>query len=263
MNNILGKVTVSPSGIGIPDLLVVVYDVDPNAKPEEIIQGLPDALPSRDGRARRRAAAATLPVQPGNQLGFLGDRIGSVLTGRDGAFNLSYDDSEYRVRNPEEKRPDLFLMLFVPERAGRTVKELLPFYSPEIRQNAGKTETFFIQVSEAQLAEKEFALPQPQTTSTDAKIATYRRQVEAEARFNEAVTAVQKEKIATRQEDLASRKTDFLKVLVSEVSVSDDFTTFVAEGETVDEKKNTHLVKETDKVNATIAGQVEQKTILE
>jgi hypothetical protein len=41
----------------------------------------------------------------------LGDRIGSVITGQDGSWSLNYDDSEFLILTPTEKRPDLQLMV--------------------------------------------------------------------------------------------------------------------------------------------------------
>lgn len=59
MNKISGRVVLRESGVGIPDVLVVIYDLDPKTKPEEDIE------PPSDG-----------------------DRLGSVLTGTDGSFEL-------------------------------------------------------------------------------------------------------------------------------------------------------------------------------
>src|SRR5262245_18640532 len=56
-NKISGRVVLKESGAGIPDLLVVIHDVDPGTRPEELIDAPED-----------------------------GDRIGSVLTAADGRF---------------------------------------------------------------------------------------------------------------------------------------------------------------------------------
>jgi hypothetical protein len=253
MNTITGKVNAVPSNLGIPNLIVVVYDVDPDGKPEEIIRDLPAfAGPQRRGA---RAAVAT----PRNELGILGDRIGSVLTGPDGSFSLSYEDSEYQIRNPTEKRPDLFLMVFVPEQSGKSIRDLLLFFSPEIRQNAGRNEAYFIAIEEARLKEKGVPLPEPRETNTGLRIAAYQRRIEATARFDDAVVAVQRQKIAARQEGLKALKTDFQKILVAATPPAENFTTFVADGERVADKLPGHVAKETGRVNNTLARHAERR----
>src|SRR5262245_13817132 len=93
MNTIRGKVVVKESGDGVPDLVVVAYDVDPASDPDE------DA-----------AALAS-------SSGLVGDRIGSVLTDEDGAFELDYGDDAFRVGDADERRPDILLTVLAPEDA--------------------------------------------------------------------------------------------------------------------------------------------------
>lgn len=140
MNTITGKIALLNTGAGIANLLVVVYDVDPETKPEEVIA----ELASTSAKAKTR-------TKSGNDLGFVGDRIGSVLTGQDGSFTLSYEDEAFQIHDSREVRPDLFLMVFAPEQTNKSLTESLLFYSPEIRYNAGRTETYYIQITGEQL----------------------------------------------------------------------------------------------------------------
>ena len=96
-NIISGKVVLLDSAIGIPDLLVVIYDLDPGTKPEEVILG---------------GAAIDGGLDPNT----LGDRLGSVLTNADGTFVLGYEDADFRIRNASEKRPDLLIHVLAPEK---------------------------------------------------------------------------------------------------------------------------------------------------
>jgi hypothetical protein len=84
MNRISGRVILKESGAAIPDVLVVIYDLDPRTRPEELIE-----------------AAASRSVPPESLSG--GDRLGSVLTAKDGNFELVYEDSEFQIRNPNER----------------------------------------------------------------------------------------------------------------------------------------------------------------
>src|SRR5688500_5134951 len=110
MNKISGRVVLRESGAGIPDVLVVVYDVDPATKPEEAI-----------------ARNATSELPPESLSG--GDRLGSVLTAKDGSFELSYEDAEFQIRNANERRPDLVLQVLGPEEPGAGVEASVLFVS--------------------------------------------------------------------------------------------------------------------------------------
>jgi hypothetical protein len=130
MNYISGRVVLKETGIGIPDLLVVIHDIDPDTKPEESIPA-----PAAGGIAR----SATAPPN-------LGDRLGSRLTGAHGVFEFSYEDSEFQIRNPDEKRPDLLLLVQAPEEPGVNEATRTLYVSPEICQNAGRTEQRLIRI---------------------------------------------------------------------------------------------------------------------
>ena len=83
-NVVSGKVTLKETGIGIPDLLVVIYDLDPGTKPDEFIRGLFNPVPEGSAVPAEANVIISGGKAPTNSLGFLGDRIGSVLTGQDG-----------------------------------------------------------------------------------------------------------------------------------------------------------------------------------
>jgi|GEM_PF-2979475 len=82
MNTVQGKIVVKETGAGCANLLVVIYDLDPNTRPEELIEAI--------SGGSRIAVRSAVSVDSGskNTLGGLGDRIGSLpgrarhLTGR-------------------------------------------------------------------------------------------------------------------------------------------------------------------------------------
>ena len=115
MSNVIsGRVGLKESGVGIPDLLVVVY-------------------------------GSALPQDP-----LAGDRLGSVLTKADGGFELVYDDSEFQIRNPKELRPDLVIKVLAADGPG-VVPETNPLYISTVVANAGKTEQRLILLTSEQL----------------------------------------------------------------------------------------------------------------
>ena len=116
------------------NLVAVLYDID-----------LKDEL--RDGAEEKLAEALRdFPGPVSDSLGMIGDRLGSVRLANDGSFEIVYDDVDFRVRNPGEKRPDLFLILQAPERDGAVMKELIIFRTEELRRNAARVEEYFIQI---------------------------------------------------------------------------------------------------------------------
>ncbi len=114
----------------------------------------------RDGDSR---AASSTPIP--TQLATLGDRLGNVLTGPDGSFQLDYDDADYRVRNPDEQRPDLMLLVTTPEDAGAEATPDPVLAATPIRQGAGRIEQYLVRLTGEQLTAAGIPLP---TTSTEA-----------------------------------------------------------------------------------------------
>jgi hypothetical protein len=131
-----------PQGHGFTgNLVAVLYDVD-----------LKDELRGGEGAEEKLAEALReFPGPVSDSLGLVGDRLGSVRLASDGSFEISYEDVDFRIRNPGEKRPDLFLLLQAPERNGAVMKELIIFRTQELRRNAARLEEYFIQIPEEAL----------------------------------------------------------------------------------------------------------------
>lgn len=135
-NNIKGKVLLKETGAGLPDLLVVIYDLDPGVRGEETF--------SEEG------------LRSGTNLG---DRIGSVLTSNDGSWEIDYEDPEFRILNPQEKRPDLQLMVLAPEDADSEAPPIVLFKSRLLRVNSGRQEAYLIRIASQQLIDAKIILP--------------------------------------------------------------------------------------------------------
>ena len=142
-NIISGRVVLKESGIGIPDLLVVIYDVDPGTQPEEA-----GAAPESHEEGERQE----LPPKDG-----LGDRIDSRLTDRDGAFHFSFEAEEFRTRDGTERRPDLQLAVIAPEEPAAAPQML--YASADIRQDAGRSEEYLIRLSSDALTRAGVRIP--------------------------------------------------------------------------------------------------------
>ena len=90
VNTISGRVVVKGTVLGIPNLLVVLHDLDPGTAPEEA-QPMSGAGPI--------GTIAPPPTPTG-----LGDRLGSRLTDAAGGFVFTLEDEEFRIRNEKEQR---------------------------------------------------------------------------------------------------------------------------------------------------------------
>jgi hypothetical protein len=139
MNTISGRVILKESGVGIPDLLVVLYS--PTA-------------PTRTNPSAPPSEATTAP-----------DFRVSVLTDRNGAFAVSVQDADFKAINPQDKRPDLHLNVLAPEEPGIMLQELILFSALVQRQNAGRTEQYMIRLSAGQL--QKAGIPIPSEISQD------------------------------------------------------------------------------------------------
>jgi hypothetical protein len=130
MNKVAGKITVKESGIGIPNLQIIIYDWDPENIPEEHF--------SESTTDKSMNIWQNIP----------GDRIGSVITDESGGFQLEYEDSAFQVMNDE--RPNLVLLVVGPEDQSVGPYPTILHVSG-LRQNAGGIETYLIKIPADQL----------------------------------------------------------------------------------------------------------------
>jgi hypothetical protein len=239
MNKVSGKVILKESGVGIPDLLVVIYDLDPNTKSEEVL-----------GNNGLIVGGSTSTLALLGQ-GFPGDRLGSVLTDQNGAFALAFEDDEFRIRNEGEKRPDLFIIVIAPEELGIDTDSRILFTSSAIRQNAGRTEQYVIQITSDQLTKAGIPLPAPQRSPLDGVDQVVERIQNVDKRrikIEEAVNGIALQrfnKIRTRHNDFEAKlKPSLLRAIsrVPEKLEKTERSRFVSPEESVS-VKNIALIK--------------------
>lgn len=223
MSTISGRVILKESGSGVPDLLVVITDLDPNTAPEE------------------EGAGGAVPKVMINVVG--GDRIGAVLTDRDGAFALSFGDPEFQVRNPSEKRPDIQLSVLAPEGPDEDLETRVLYVSTALRLNAGIVEQYLIRLSADRL--KKAGITPPSAIAQDLEPATnvVSRLVENELRFDAVATgsiSAAKQRIEARRIRFSGFHETVKPALLDELSsvggVLQDPERFVAPGDRAFEK---------------------------
>jgi hypothetical protein len=179
-NTISGKVLLKETNIGIPDLLVVIYDIDQGQRPEEDIVTTP---------------TITIAVPPVTAIPFPGDRIGSVLTAQDGSWSITYEDQEFRISNPAEKRPDIHLSVLGPEDADTPGSPVVLFDNNIIRQNSGRIESYLIRITKQQLKDAKIQIPEviTENTTTAGKIEQFRTAKRNELALKKGMRSVNQE----------------------------------------------------------------------
>lgn len=140
MNEIHGKVLIKETGSGVPDLLIVVYDLDPMIETEEVLRVITDDKSSDIWKK------------------IMGDRLASVLTDENGKFDLQYEDSQFQVRD-RERRPDIALFVVAPEDPSTDPCPIILHVSYGTRRNAGRIEHYVIKLPREVLRKSGISIP--------------------------------------------------------------------------------------------------------
>jgi hypothetical protein len=193
MNRVSGQIVATPSNKAISNLLVVLYDLDSINQGETADRSEENLTAGIGPTGNVLTSAGENPRAVLDSLGNLGDRIGSVLTDKNGMFSIEFDDAEFKYRNPKETRPDLFLLVMTPERIGQTIGNSILYGSNEIRRNSGRNEQYLIQIDDDKLKGLNLSSAEPTPASKDAKAFIAKRA--SEASFVEAVQNEQKQKL--------------------------------------------------------------------
>ena len=180
MSVVSGRVVLQETGVGIPDLLVVVSDLTaaslPVADPHVSFVAAGTTVPADAGPVE---AGAPTAVKSGAEAGLLSGNgatalatavlpilltpavpqsLGSQLTDAGGAFTVEYDDmllwTALAVR-----RPTLSVAVFAPEAPGSSDASRTLFESPAPRVNASQSEQFLIAIPGASLTAAGIAFP--------------------------------------------------------------------------------------------------------
>ena len=198
-NAIVGRVILKESGLGIPDLLVVVHDSE---RPSIV------------------ASSGAVVTVPPNSVG-AGQSIGSVLTAADGSFSLNYEDTELRA-NAGKGRPDLSVTVLAPEDGDHGGPPKILFKSSTSRQNAGRTESFLIRLTAAQLKDAGIDVPQKDGEGADKQIKTFLNFEQAKLDLTRGVADFHKETV----ERQVAEKEKLRGKLIKQIATNVDLTSF-------------------------------------
>jgi hypothetical protein len=135
MYNVTGKIQNKETRIGIPDLLVVLLDIDKFQDPEN----------PQSPSVERISLAATTGFDI-NTIISEANRLGSVITDRDGNFSFEIDSTDFNTGNEQEQKPDIVLIVLTPEEPGLKLSDRLLYFSNDLRINAGQKEAYLIKL---------------------------------------------------------------------------------------------------------------------
>ncbi len=143
MFTVQGVVATIETAQGIPNLQVVLYDIDPLASKS------PQAnQPSSEVPEGARFDAVWQAIS--------GDRLGSVLTDAAGRFKLQFEAADFASLE-KKPRPELMLCVVAPDDAdvngpfAKPVTSRLLYVARDIRINSGKLESYYIRLPQAKL----------------------------------------------------------------------------------------------------------------
>lgn len=233
-NTVAGRIIVEGTNQGISDLLIVLYDIDPAMSEQFASAGVSgdDPIDSLFGRVFPNTPSARV------WLDFPGDRIGSVLTDRQGRFHFSFDDEAFRIRN-EEKRLDLVLLVLGPDRGvgstfiGSTVTSRLLHYTLIPRVNSGRVEHYIIAIDLQRLHEKGVFVP-GRLLDPERYLSQERLTIQQASQIEAHTASLIREQLAPRAELRARirnfRTTIGQKLLESEIAT---LSNYVGQGQPV------------------------------
>ena len=191
-NNFSGRVILKESGVGIPNLLVVLYD----------------AVSSPAGTPTAPAVTTTSPYFRT-----------SVITDSTGSFAVSVDDADFKVINPQEKRPDLHMNVLAPEEPGVAAAALLLFSSIVPRPNAGRTEQYIVRLSTDLL--QKFGIPvpaSPEAESAQNVVGKLNAVVKQQNNILDGAVTAAKQLVDAHRTRFANFKSTFKPTLVNSLS---------------------------------------------
>ncbi|MCU0543881.1 MAG: hypothetical protein MUE44_17160 [Oscillatoriaceae cyanobacterium Prado104] len=195
MYKVSGKVLVKETGVGIPNLQVVLYDLDirpAQSSPNEPIE------------------IFNFPNQPAPFFwqAFPGDRLGSVLTSDRGDFELTFDDEDFAARE-QVKRPDLIVFVMAPEDSGATNSQNLSYlpksplqrilhYSYDPVVNSGKNEGYIIRIPQELLNRFQISYPNLPIEATTTTVESVTANLDASFKFEQGVQATLRKHLQER-----------------------------------------------------------------
>lgn len=218
-NIVSGKILVKESGAGIPDLLVILFDIDNWGDPEERSDG---AL------LRQSATGLNTSTNTGFDVSLLfkmGDRIGSTLTDASGEFLFDVIPKDFNLPpKTTEQKPDLVLLVLAPEEPGLDINSRLLYLSNHIRLNAGTRESYIIKLSNELLANKGIF-----RDNLNQKIQNYREKKDNQKRLKEGIKKINEEFSELESEQKQELRKTLKEAVLPNLSILNSMDNFVKE----------------------------------
>ena len=233
-----GVVIHKESGMGIPNLLVELLDMDPPNDPEF------SAVNRPNGDLSGRILDAVAPADD------IWDRLGSAVTNANGAFTINFNVADMNLHGETEKKPDIMLRVLAPDEPHFTETDRILHFSEYVRRNAAGTETDIVRLSTSLLTEHGIPVPTVGTAqATTAKVADYVNLREREKQFNKGVAEYHKTQANAEIEERKTFRKDLIKLLAADTKVISASGVLAEEGDNIFDKTTTTLTKGIEKAN--------------
>ncbi len=240
---ILHKETNKP----LPDVLVVLLDLDSFTDSENRV------LRTADTGLSVASTGADITKLLSNFSSY--NRLFSGFTDAEGHAAATVLPKDFNTGKETEQKPDLLLLLFAPEEPGLDLAKRLLYLSNDFRVNAGSSEAYLVRLDTALLSEKQIPIPTADSNgSVAAKIAAYQAGSVGEDQFHGAILDLEKAKTQQRQSDFLETRDRFQNLFVPTPinTVGSNYSTYVGEHETVNDKVADHFIRETTKATTAI-----------
>lgn len=242
MNASAGIVLHKETGLGIPNLVATLYNIDTTKIPPASLKVFAQEV---------LAGKISLGAH---------DRLGSAITDANGAFTLEYDEDLLKSDvSKKVLRPSLALIVSVPEAVGRKPHENILHVTDDIRSSAGKAETYLVRISTQSLVAFSLPVPEgePAEETPENKVLAYKQGKQKEAIIREGVRTVHKETIDKQRIERQQFKNMFRENIVAKDASNQRVGYFVKENEPIEPKHQTAVVDGVKKANAAITASKE------
>lgn len=193
MNTVSGEVLLKETNVGVPRLLIEIYDIGSRKQPAAPV-----------GKAGGKASAKQSQKANGRaQPNQFGDRLGSGMTGLDGSFEIKYEDVNPPQPNRKAQRPNLLLIVRSPEEMNVASTANILHLSNDIRRNASATEVYSIHIPHAKLVAAGLSTPTQFAADVDepeAVIQKVQLNVTRQLKIKEAVQKIAAEQVAAERQ---------------------------------------------------------------
>lgn len=244
-NIIFGKVLEKESGRGVADLLIELFDferwIDPETKENE------------GGADFASVSAAITPDLA--SLYKVAERVGSVLTNRNGEFEFRLSAKDFNLPRKGEQKPDLFLAVVAPDEPGMPREKRMLHLTNDVYLNAGSREAFIIRLPAALLAERgiNLSIAEPEgQAERNRRAMAFAGARETDELFDREVASARAERANAEKQQRKTLRAELKQALTTDLAAAGEVGEILDEDERVEKKAKKAAVTGVGRFNTLI-----------